>query len=392
MNDTVLPVQVEDKASLPDAVQETREQNPSRAPMPLIRRADWALSGLVILLVLAATLFAHRYLMDTAPPPLQIVFREGAVTLAENDAVRLLSELEERFSGQEQHLADQLDEWQEASVETLRHTFQLASKDFLDWYFSPVGSYTRLIATLAGGIEELLQEQIEERLTSRVDLESQWGVLMAEHHAQALVIQQDWLGSTLAEQYERFELTTQDSVVDGADPDYPVLNLGFATDSAWSNYSDKQRWTLSVLAGTAPAVVRELGSRLLRSGAMKAGLAIIRRAMPRLGVHLARSAATGAATGAASGPLGVATAPAVFIGSLGVTVGTEYALLKLDESRHRPAMEEELEQIWAEIEQTIRSQFQENRVARAGELRQQLKLATEEQNAQLPVTYRILGG
>lgn len=354
-------------------------------------RRDWKITALVVLLILTATVVIHRHLMDTAPPPLQIVFREGSVILTENDAVRLLTELENRFVEQSEYLSAGMHEWQETSIDAIRDSFLSASSGFLDWYFSPIGSYTRLGATLWGDLDKLVQDQLEELFTGQIELDAQWQSLMNEHGALAQAAQQEWLTTTLSEQYQWAAEQTQVSTDDPNGPEYVVLNLSLAADTAWINYTDNPRWSMATGAGGTYAATK-ISSRLLQSTAMRGALNALRSLAARFGIHLARSTMLGATAGVASGPGVVATAPATFVGSLAIAGGTEYALLKLEERQHRPAMEEDFELLWTDIEDSLRNQFQEHLNARATELQKQLRLATQHQNTQLPTTYRILGG
>lgn len=390
MNQNALSVGIEPETASSDPASDTQNERPTCNNTLLLCKRNWKIAVLVVLLVLSTTVVIHRYLMDTAPPPLRIIFQEGPATLTESDAIRLLTELENRFDEQEEYLSAGMSEWQEAVIDDVRNSFLSVSNGFLDWYFSPIGSYTRLGATLWGNLDDLLKDQFDELITNKIDLDAQLESLLNEHSALARAAQQEWLNTTLSEQYQRVAQQTQVNSDEPNGTGYPVLDLGFAVNSAWANYSDNPRWSAAAGGGGAYAGI-QLTHRLLQAPAMKGAQNTMRMLARRLGSHLGRSTALGLTTSAGSGPAAIATGPAVFVGSLAMAGGTEYGLLKLEERQHRPTMEQEIEEVWAEIEETLRNQFQEKLRTSAAGLQQQLQLAHEQQSSQLPLAYRILG-
>lgn len=371
---------------------------PDRPPAPRYRRlahlSHWWLSLLVLACLLVGVNATYRLLQHSEAPPLRIILGEDSLTLDSSAAIRFKVDLEDRFSAQEQVLQQRVQSWEDEALAQLETSFTAASQAYLDWYFSPTGSYTRLAMAAFGKLDEWLEEQLYLRLAVPAGLETQWHSILEEYEVQLDAAQQAWLSDTFAGLYadhadRQIDLGSDDT---GPALNSPTLDLDKVAGNAWQAHSDSPRWITAASAGAAiPATL--LARRLAGGMAMQGARVVARQFATRLGIHASRSAVVGAGTAAASGPAGIMTGPMVAGASLALAAGTEYAILKVEEARQRPAMETELRNQWHELESQMREQLRAHLGERADSLGDQFKqfAAVQAEEARMPRQYRIFG-
>lgn len=364
-------------------------------PMRRLPAASWGLTLLLLLLLLAGLGYAHQQLQERSEAPLFRVVINGETLVLDGVARAALGQEFNVLAGRlDLHLRNEMQPWLDARLDTAFLPLETAVSDYLDWHFSLRGSYLRLAMAIGGDLDDWLEAQFLERVVERSDIAVALESLEEEFGERIVQVQQrvvEEIGSTLQASYSHRQVSQ------GAAETAPTLDLDLVLERTLSGGWDEARWSAAGAGGAAGMLAgRALAQRLVAGTAMRGSQALVARVAPRLGMHVARSLGTGAATTAATSPTGpaalVAGTAATAVALAGL-VGTEYALLKAEESRYRDQMHAELETEIARAKAETQHAFESAAHARSQALGQSLEQAIQdaEESAQVPSQYRILG-
>ena len=266
----------------------------------------------------------------------QRLLLDGATLRAFNADLLRLSEQQRRQA--ETQMQQWIDGW-------LDDSFELAIgavPEYLDWYYSMPGSYSRLYHAVGGDLDSFMAKRMEHFLLDSSGLQQQlaefdrqmlerWQVLA---QTQQRVIRQQLTGLYVNRQARR---------VPEADNPPPLLDIDHALGSGFSaSVEDRQRWRTgaqaSTLAGAgtlALLVRRSLMPRLMNlaavQGARRALAAFAARLAPRLALAISAGGTT-AAVSAPTGPGALVAGSVAFLTAAGTLVVTDFALLKTEEA------------------------------------------------------------
>ncbi|MBB3189312.1 hypothetical protein [Halomonas cerina] len=308
----------------------------------------WGLSLLVVIALLLLLEGGHRWLEARSQAPLWRVIVAGEpLTLDAETHAAFSRDLTALTTQAEQKLAARMAPWVDDRLDTAFAPLEAAVPDYLDWYFSAPGSYTRLGVALMGDLDTWLDAQRQARLIAPSGIEEGLAELQAEYPQRLAEAQQGLAGELAASLHARYA-PRQVTVEEGGN-EFQRLDLDSLLDHALVEGLDSARWGGAVVGGSGLGLVagRALTRRLGSRAAMQGGRMALRSLAARLGAGTARSLATGGAAAAVTAPTGPG---AVVAGTLTTAVtlagivGSEVALLKLQETRHRPAMEDQLRQ------------------------------------------------
>ena len=355
------------------------------------------LTVLFMLCLLLATNTLYRMSLQSDIEMVRFIINGDSLDLDAEAQEQLRNELQIRLAGYEHDIDQQMLLWKVNALEEMESNFQSASEYYLDWYFSFIGSYTRLIVAVSGDLEPWVENQLQQRLVERSGLESSLATLQEEYLKRLGEVEQAWLSETLDGLQQRF--TTSDLQVDEAEASQlKTVNLDRLISTVGQDQLLLPRWTADSAVGgafgyiTSVAVAKRMASR----PAFQASKAIVTRFVTRMGGHAARSATSGgiaAVSTSPSGPGALVTGATVLGSSLAIAVGTEIALLKVQEAYQRPEMEADLHTTWEELmlerDQHLQVEKQSRTEAMFDSIdRQATKTVLD---SELPKTYRIFG-
>lgn len=358
----------------------------------------WGVSLLLVVLLMVALAQGHRALQNRSDAPLfRVVVSGQTLTLDAETHAAFGRELAELTQGAQSRLEQEMQPWIDERVEASFAPLQAAVPAYLDWYFSLRGSYHRLGVAIVGDLDEWLETQLSERLieesgfaSALAELQVDFPAKLAQTH-QALA--QD-IGQTL---HTRF-VDRQSAAASDNDDAIHTIDLDLTLSQAFQGQWDTARWgTAGAGAVVGFVTSRVLVQRLASGAAARGARAVAGRVVARLGVHGARSLATGgtaAAATAPSGPGALLAGAATTAVALAGFAGTEYALLKAEEGIYRADMEAELETEVARARAEVKQMLESGTASSAAVLSQQLEVATRraEKSGGVNERYRIFGG
>lgn len=357
----------------------------------------WGVSLLVVLLLLVLFEGGHRWLESRSQAPLfRVIVAGESLTLdaqAHADFTRDLATL----TGEAQaRLAARMAPWWETRLEAAFDPLAAAVPGYLDWYFSAPGSYQRLAVALVGDLDAWLDEQLHERLVVPSGLEAALAQLQADYPERLAREQQamaEGLAATLHERYAPRQVAAEPG-----EGESPGLDLDAVLQHALDEGLDRSRWRAAAVGGSGVGLLagRALAGRLGAGAAVQGSRMALRSLALRLGTGAARSLASGGAAAVATSPSGPG---AVVVGTLTTAAtlagiaGSEYALLKGQEARYRPAMEAQLQEALDEARAALALSLEAATAAIARDMEAQVNGALSRDGAgnETPEAYRILG-
>lgn len=353
-----------------------------------------ALIVFLALCLILATSTLYRMSLKSDVGLVRFIINGDTLILDDEAQTQLRSDLETYLANLEHHLDEQMLSWQEGALADIEARFQGSSEQYLDWYFSLTGSYTRLGVAVLGDLEPWIEAQLEQRIVEASQLRPSINALVEGYSARLQQAERAWENETLFTLHERFHVQSV-TVSDAGLSQVKTINL----DQLIQNVIQGQRLDLNLRttyegAGTAVGATGVLvARRLATTPAMQAGRAAITQLGTRLGAHATRSAVIGGVTAGASGPAAPIAAPIIIGSTLAVAAGTEFAALKGQELLQRPQMEEEFLNVWEDIELDINQQLQARKEAYVEAMRTRFLMEEAQaiEASDLPRTYRILG-
>lgn len=358
-----------------------------------VSSAYLVISIVTMLVILFLAGMSYRWLATSHSPLIQYIINGESLVLGAEDGAALSRDLSERFKTLEQGAAQHLESWMDEALLQAREQYQEAGEHYLDWYFSAAGSYARLAVSLTGDLEPWMARQIQARLVEPSGAEQAVSLLHTEYRERLLDVQEELLSEALNDVYLHYApLSVPTSEID--DGTMVTLNL----DRVIGGANDVNR--LAVLSWSGPPLGlgflagAGITAALMAKPVMVVARAMVRRFLVRMSVAKARSVAAGSAATAgtaAAGPgavvVGTVTAGTV----IAITAGTEYLALVKQEEELRPAMEEALVNIWANLEAELYGALEADRLAWSDAMLDQLRRSSSQEmnESGLPEEYRI---
>ena len=359
----------------------------------------WALSLLVVALLLVLLEGGYRWLESRSQAPLfRVIVAGESLTLDDETHADFSRDLTALTAEIQAQLAARMTPWMDARLDSAFEPLAAAVPGYLDWYFSAPGSYLRLGVATVGDLDEWLDEQLHERLIAPSGIEAALAELLADYPERLAREQRalaDGLAATLHERYapRQVAAATSEEVEMTA-----MLDLDAVLLSSLNDGLDRSRWSAAALGGAGVGLMasRTLVGRLGAGAAVQASRMALRGLVVRLGAGTARSLASGGVAAMATSPTGPG---ALVVGTLtgaatlAAIAGGEYALLKSQESRHRPAMEEQMHEALAETRASLGLALEATAADAARAIKDRLGHAgaPEETAGGKPAAFRILG-
>lgn len=358
----------------------------------------WGLSALVIMVLLLLFEVGHGWLAARSQAPLfRVIVAGEPLTLDAEMHADFSRDLSALAMKMEERLQARMRPWLQERLERAFVPLEVAVPDYLDWYYSPVGSYTRLGVALMGELDPWLDEQLHQRLVESTGLESALADLQADYSRRLASEQQrlaEDMAAALQERYAPRQLTPERE----AERPTHELDLDGVLQEALQEGRDTARWSMAAVGGSGGALLagRALARRLGASAAVQGSRLALRSLATRLGSGTLRSLAAGGAASAATAPAGPG---ALVMGTVTTAVtlagiaGSEYAMLKVQEARHRPAMESQMRDAIGQTRQRMQASLEASASAAAATLTGQIEAQTARPQGDeaMPSAYRILG-
>ncbi|MBS9403959.1 hypothetical protein KG088_09985 [Halomonas sp. TRM85114] len=350
--------------------------------------------GLMLVLGTGLRLLEQR----TDDPLYRVIVNGQPLTLDAENHAALSRDIQAMTGDIEARLMARMTPWLEERLDQAFAPLTLAVPDYLDWYYSPGGSYMRLGVALVGDADAWLDEQLHQRLVRPSGIEAALAELQVDY-PQRLAREQQGLAteltSTLHERYVSRQVAAE------GESEQPVheFDLDGVLQHALQDGLDTARWSTAAAGGSGAGLLagRTLARRLGASAAVQGSRMALRSLVVRLGTGTARALATGGATAAATAPTGPG---ALVAGTLTTAVtlasiaGSEYALLKMQAAIHRPTMQTQLLEAIGEAREaslffSLETAVSAAAVSQAEQLETQAARRGEGEPA--PNAYRILG-
>ncbi len=209
---------------------------------------------------------------------------------------------------------------------------QIANVDsYLDWYYSLTADYERLAGLFTGTLEEGMAKQLEQRLSEGVDT-SKLDALLNDFASQAEAIRAEFEMGLSEHEITGIPgwLVTESRSIASADlltPPQPTQQL----------LEFRERTVVSVGAGVASGILaKRAAGKIVTSEAFEQMTKKLASALTRSGIVKAATSAIGTVITPGAG-----TAAGVAAG-IGITVATDYLLLKADEALNRESYKAEI--------------------------------------------------
>ncbi|MDI5987109.1 hypothetical protein QLQ85_20180 [Halomonas sp. M4R5S39] len=358
----------------------------------------WVASLLAVMALMLLLDLGHRLLQGRTEAPLfRVVVNGESLLLDAETHAEFGRDLDRLTARLQQDVAAGMQPWVDERLEAAFATLEAAVPGYLDWYYSLSGSYLRLGMAVAGELEDWLDAQRHERLIAASGVEEDLAELEAEY-PQRLARVQEGLMQGAAQRLLREYAPRQAAPAGEGEGPVHALDLDLVLQRALHDSLDATRWGTATLGGAGIGLVagRALAQRLGAGAAAQGSRMAMRSLLARLGTNTARSLASGGAVAAATAPTGpgamlIGTATAAV--SLAGFVGSEYALLKVQEAHYRPGMEaqlhEEIDRAREELAHSLEDLATGSTMTLAS--RMEHHAGEAEESEQMPEEYRIFG-
>ena len=348
----------------------------------------WSLlAAFVVALVLFAA-FSHALRLVDQQLGSSAVYKliiKGETLLIDGSTLDVLNNhLRELSTTDQQHLAKTMQVWTDQQLDSLFVLAEQGKENYLDWYYSMMGSYLRLFYALKGNLPEKLEAEFQQRVFVETGfaqgLEDLGKNYTHTFQARLVAEQAEQLKQLQEKLYQDF--ANQQLEVDESAAIF-TLNLDQAlVPEIALPATDSVRWQhsagLSVAVGAgmlALPAVRAMTSRIMQTTAVRSATRVTLQYVARLTPRLAAAmAASGTATAAAT-PTGPGALVAG-ITTLAVFILTDWALLKAEEVLYRDekalALEEGLDAWKVELAEELQQKTQPLFTARQAYLKERL--------------------
>ena len=359
----------------------TKKQTP-------ITPSFWSLlAAFVVALVLFAA-FSHALRLVDQQLGSSAVYKliiKGETLLVNGSTLDVLNNhLRELSTTDQQNLAVSMQGWTDQQLEALFILAEEGKENYLDWYYSMVGSYLRLFYALKGNLPEKLEAEFQQRVFVETGFAQRLEDLGKNytHTFQARLVaeQAEQLKQLQEKLYQDF--TNQQVEADESAAIFTLnLDQALVPETALPA-TDLVRWQhsagLSVAVGAgmlALPAVRAMTSRIMQTTAVRSAARITLQYVARLTPRLAAAmAASGTATAVAA-PTGPGALVAG-ITTLAIFIVTDWGLLKAEEVLYRDkkalALEEGLDAWKVELAEELQQKTQPLFIARQAYLKERL--------------------
>lgn len=246
------------------------------------------------------------------------------------------------------------------NLDTCKQFDQLESEiaagvdDYLNWYFSLGGDYTKLAMMLSGDVDLFLESKFNELALSRMQKNDSFQKIQAAHENQWLELNR--INGAIQQVLSQNQLNVGErncKLVRETSMGQVSLHLDEA----------KARLSTSAAAGMIGGVfASKLTAKVMAKSTVKLSGKVLLKAVAKKAVGKGAVAVTGAATGAAIGSVvpGLGTAVGAIIGAaagLTLGIGVDVAILAAEERLTRVDMKKDLVDAIAETLQPMRNTF-----------------------------------
>lgn len=369
-----------------------------RLPILLRPWRGWGLSVLVVMVLLLLFEIGHGWLAARSQAPLfRVIVAGESLTLDAETHAEFSRDLTALAMETERRLQARMRPWLDERLDSAFVPLESAVPDYLDWYYSPVGSYTRLGVALMGDLDAWMDEQLHSRLVERTGLESALAELQADYPRRLVSEQKalaDEMAATLQARYAPRQVTPERE----GERRVHELDLDGVLRVALQDGLDTARWSTAAVGGSGASLLagRALARRFGASAAAQGSRLALRSLVSRLGAGGMRSLAAGGAASAVatpSGPGALVVGTVTTAVSLAGIAGSEYAMLKVQEALHRPVKQTQLIEAIGETRRALRASLEASASAGAATLTGQIEAQASraEDDEGMPGAYRILG-
>jgi len=337
------------------------------------RESTVARAFLLTILVLAMPFFYAAIKLNALDPA---IFEKGVSDAAglinpckvdEAARQRLIAKLDQQVDGERRKAMQDVDASVDQGLERIFADVEKGIDSYLDWYFTVLGEYQRLMAVFTEDLAAAMRDQLEEHLFAQSDFDSQ--LLRLDHEVQQ-------------ESAERFatmapllnaELHKAPCDIGGIMP-APLTELDRdalrASAAATSGVGTGILASKALAKKTAAAVAGKLAAKK----SFQAGAALTAKTVAKKGSSSLLSAGLGTALCAPSGPVAILC---------GVTAGlvtwlsVDKALVELDEALNREEMRADLLEVLAEQRGELGAQLKQKHYAAVDAMAAQVNNAVQ---------------
>lgn len=359
----------------------------------------WGTSLLVATLLLLLLEGGHRWLESRSQAPLfRVIVAGESLTLDAETHAAFSRDLAGLIAETPGRLSARMTPWVDARLAAAYAPLEAAVPGYLDWYFSAMGSYTRLGVALVGDLDDWLDEQLYARLVEPSGIEAALAELQADYPRRLARAQQELAGELATTLHERYAARQVEAEEGEGEGELSGLDLDGVLQQALHDGLDGTRWRVAAVGGGGLGLLagRTMVARLGGQAAVQGSRVALRGLAARVGVGTARALLGGGAAAAASAPTGPAALVAGTIttaATLAGVAGSEYALLKAQEALHRPAMQAQLQEELSRARASMALTLEASTAGAARALEESLARSTSREAGagQTPEAYRILG-
>lgn len=364
-----------------------------RWTLPMAGGRRWWPTLLVVVLLMPLLEGGQRWLASQSEAPLYRVIVAGeSLTLDEETHDDFSRDLAGLAGDSRQRLAARMRPWLEWRLAAAFAPLEAAVSGYLDWYFSPIGSYSRLGVALFGDLDVWLDDQLHARLIEPSGIEAALAELQTAY-PRHLASERNWLVGEIAGQL-RDRYAPRQVEASERDDALPTLDIDLVLHGLMHDGLDRSRWNVAVVGGGAGLLAgRALAARLGSTAAGQGSRLAVRALASRLSAGAARAMLGGgaaAAVTAPSGPGALVTGSVTAAATLAGIAGSEFAMLEAQEALQRPTMQaqlhDEIDRSRAAMVLTLEAATAD--AAQAMEKR--LSRSLLEEAKQTPTAYRIV--
>ncbi|SDI75955.1 hypothetical protein [Billgrantia gudaonensis] len=365
-----------------------------RWTLPMAGGRRWWPTLLVVVLLMMLLDVGQRWLASQSEAPLYRVIVAGeSLTLDEQAHDDFSRDLAGLAGDSRKRLAARMRPWLAGRLAAAFAPLEAAVPGYLDWYFSPVGSYSRLGVALFGDLDAWLDDQLHARLIEPSGIEAALAELQAAHSRRLVGEQQRLIGEMASQLHDRY--ASRQVEASERDDALPILDIDLVLHGLMLDGRDRSRWSVAVVGGGRAGLLagRALAARLGSTAAGQGSRLALRALASRLGTGAARAMLGGSAVAAftaPSGPGALVAGSVTTAATLAGIAGSEFAMLEAQEALQRPAMQA---QLLDEIDRSRAAMAVTLEVATADAaqaMEERLSRSLLEEAKQAPAVYRIV--
>lgn len=325
----------------------------------------WLLLAVTLVAVLVLAVNALRQLAEA--PVLRLVIHGETLELDGAGQQAFAQALNRELSRSERDLLAEMERWSEARLDRVFGTLDDTLNSYLDWHFSAIGSYGRLLATVSGRLDSWSEDRLHQHLLEPAGFEHEVALLQqafGNQLAQRVPARLGQVKWALLEEFDGYRVAEDAADAGDGAGEEPAIDLDDLLLQLSQTRLDQLR--IAGSSGLALGAGALVARRLALAPAMQQARALVTRFVARMGVQAGRSAVISGGAGAAAAPTGpgaLVVGGAVFAASMAVFAGTEYLALNAQEKALRPGLEESLREAFRELRQELENTLAEATLA-----------------------------